>query len=538
MPLRPLPIKMKFDSPFTPLFTPPEDECVQLRVIEAPGLTTRERLGITACQSLVQPREDGSITKESLQERVQAFLLHLAVLKHCTLLERQHWVGPQRCRPREDDCEFLRQVVELSLILLEKDTSMVSADIPGSDWDLYDAMDGSLFHFMLDTLRTGRWLPSQIIQSWQHLWSVFCAGTDVRFSEHLPQLITKSTDQELSRNVDKVQVSALPFSHPVLDGFLKDIKLKESRKTQDASLNSVFEDLHHWHNTKLLLPTRKIEKLGFFARKNKQKRLASIVAYSASLTNARGKLIDPEIVVVKTTGNSKKKRAPTENANVQPQSKSKKPGRPGNKVGGRESALRAAQELQEQKALVKRNSTVALWTTTCQEIEKEHSLLTRYLKALRFLNDRSKADNIALGSEVHLYLCHLLGQLWAKAQADEHVAPGTGKSQQRHTHANKRSISLINLGMYRILSDCSYLEMASRTSCHPSLQGGGPDNTESNHLPRDARSFGHSRRPDTQDGFSIRLQVTQEYEKKHAQLSRNATRVCGPLYGPTVRLSA
>jgi hypothetical protein len=409
----------------------PKDDCVQPLIIEVHDLTIRERLGITACLSLANMRKDGLMVRENLQEEIQAFLLHLAVLKHCTLLERQHWAGSQRCYSLPEDKEFLRQIIEMSWALLEKDECMTSIKAVGGDWDLYDAIDGSLFHFMLGTLRTAQWLPSQIIQSWQHLWLAFRAGTDADFPAHLPEL-TNPADESLSRDSDKLQVSALPFSHPVLDEFLQDIKLKESQDIQGTSCNSVFDDLHHWHNTKLLLPTRKIEKLGFFARKNKQKRLASIVAYSASLTNAKGKLIDPEIIVVKKetkTSNSKSKKALADKVKPQPQSTSKKPARHGNKAGGRESALRAAQELQEQRTSAKRETTVALWAVTCREIEKEHSLLARYIKALKFLTERSKGDNIALGSEVHLYLCHILGQLWAKARADVKADPSTSKKQ-------------------------------------------------------------------------------------------------------------
>ncbi|PTB58077.1 hypothetical protein M431DRAFT_492319 [Trichoderma harzianum CBS 226.95] len=332
----------------------------------------------------------------------KAFLLHLAVLKHCTLLERQHWVGPQRCHLHPEDREFLRHIIELSLMLLEKDDWITSMDISENDWDLYDSIDGSLFHFMLESLRSSQWLPSQIIQSWQRLWSAFRAGTDADFVEHLPQL-TITSEENLQGEFNGLQVSALPFSHPVLDTFLKDIKLNESQEVQDASSHSVFEDLHHWHNTKLLIPQRKIQKLGFFARKRKQERLASVVAYSASLTNARGKLINPEIVVVKKTvavHNFKNKGPQKENGSLQSQSKSKKPGRQGNKPGGRESALRAAQE--------------------------DPSVLSRYLKTIKFLNERSKDDNVALGSEIHLYLCHLLGQLWAKAQAANKISPSSG----------------------------------------------------------------------------------------------------------------
>ncbi|EHK45054.1 hypothetical protein TRIATDRAFT_292633 [Trichoderma atroviride IMI 206040] len=356
---------------------------------------------------------------------VPAFLLHLAVLKHCTLLERQHWVGSQRCHSHPEDTEFLRQVIEMSWALLEKDEWMTKLNVADENWDLFDAIDGSLFHFILETLRASKWLPDPIIQTWRHLWSVFCSGADGNFSEQLPKLIY-SEDEPLLRDSNGVQVSALPFSHPVLNDFLQDIKLKESQGIQDKSSKAVFEDLHHWHNTKPLLPTRKIEQLGFFARKRRQTLLASIVAYSASLTNAKGKLLDPEAIVVKkdaATSNPKNKKAiaNTEKANKDKEKKksqSKKPGRHGNKPGGKENALRAAEEVRLQKDSTKRDNTTALWNKTCRELEKEHDLLARYLKTLVFLTERTKDDNTALGYEVHLYLCHILAQLWAKARPE------------------------------------------------------------------------------------------------------------------------
>ncbi|KAL6878867.1 P-loop containing nucleoside triphosphate hydrolase protein [Trichoderma novae-zelandiae] len=428
--VRPIRGGMKFDSPFIstrdgtdirfqPLLSEPQD------------LTTRERLGIAACLALVNSPGNDFADPGCLQECVQAFLLHLAVLKHCTLLERQHWVGPHRSPPRLEDQNFLREITEVSLLLMETDEWTTSMNTAESAWDLFDAIDGSLFHFTLDSLRSCQWLPDQIIQSWQHLWSVFRTQTDGQFPEDLPKL-AKLADEAPLDDLNELQVSALPFSHPVLDVFLKDIKLNESQEVQDASIHSVFEDLHHWHNTKLLLPPRKTQKLGFFARKKIQKRVADIVAYSASLTNARGKLIEPESVIVKKTVAyaPRNKKSPTDSSSnstsLQSQPKAKKPGRHANKPGGRESALRAVQELQERKASVKRESTVTLWADTCREIEKESSVLARYLKALKFLNDRSKLEHIALGSEVHLYLCHLLGKLWVKARTNPNITPDAG----------------------------------------------------------------------------------------------------------------
>ncbi|KAL7923614.1 hypothetical protein ACQKWADRAFT_325792 [Trichoderma austrokoningii] len=412
-PLRLLPVKEEVDSPFIPLFNP-KDDSVQPLVAGPHDLTIRERLGIAACLSLPK----GGLA--DVQEQVQAFLLHLAVLKHCTLLERQRWVGSQRCRPRTDDSEFLRQVIEMSWALLEKDEWATKLNVVDEHWDLFDAIDGSLFHFILETLRTTKWLPDPITQTWRHLWSIFRSEACGNISEHLPEL-THAEEEPLPRDSDNVQISALPFSHPVLNDFLQDIKLKESQGIQDNSFNPIFEDLHHWHNTKLLLPTRKIEQLGFFAMKRKQTLAASIVAYSASLTNARGKLIEPEIIVVKkgpAANNGKNKMPIASRDKENKKTQSKKPGRQLNKPGGKESAYRAVEELRKKKDSTKQDNTTALWNKTCREFEKEHSLLARYLKALAFLTERTKDDHIALGYEVHLYLCHILAQLWAKARPD------------------------------------------------------------------------------------------------------------------------
>ncbi|EGR47843.1 uncharacterized protein TRIREDRAFT_63756, partial [Trichoderma reesei QM6a] len=421
--VQPIDAKLEFDSPYTSSFDG-MDLCIQPRLVVPQDLTARERLGITACLNLANSPGSAFADLNQLQEGIQAFLLHLAVLKHCTLLERQHWVGARRSNPAPEHQNLLRGITEASLLLMEKDEWITSINTAECTWDLYDAIDGSLFHFTLDSLRSRQGLPDQIIQSWQHLWSAFRAATGRQFPESLPKLVDIPTET-LPDHLDKSQVSALPFSHPVLDAFLNDIRLKVTQDTQDTSAQSVFEDLHHWHNTKLLLPPNKPQKLGFFARRRIQKRVADIVAYSASLTNARGKLIEPESIVVKkaaATHASRNKKSSTESSsnstNSRPQHQFKKPGRPANKPGGRERALRAAQEVQERKASDKRDSTVTLWADTCREIEKEPSLIARYLKALRFLNDRSKVDHVALGSEVHLYLCHLLGKLWAKARTD------------------------------------------------------------------------------------------------------------------------
>jgi hypothetical protein len=95
--------------------------------------------------------------------------------------------------------------------------------------------------------------------------------------------------------------------------------------------------------------------------------------------------------------------------------------------------LRAVEELQRQKDSAKRDITITLWNKTCRELEKEHNLLARYLKALAFLTERTKVENTALGYEVHLYLCHILAQLWAKAR------PGAGSESKNEESSSSQA---------------------------------------------------------------------------------------------------
>ncbi|KAK5987164.1 putative helicase [Cladobotryum mycophilum] len=381
--------------------------------VDAVDLSMRERLGILACQ-LVLKRESAndSVVDEELHQRIQAYLLHLAVIKSCTLLERQHWMDPKNCTLTPEDSDFLAKVIEASLCLMGGKESPAFND-EEADWDLYDCVDGFMFTFVLNKLREREPISQRILDSWKALWSAFSSGTHSTLGHDFPELEAQA-DQISPSTHSTPSLSALPFSHPILDEFLEGIKLNERKETEDEAANLVFKDLHHWHNTKLLVSHKKPQKLGFFAKKRTQERLADMVTYSASLTNARGKVIDPEIIV-NGQGNRKEAKPKAKNGVNQ-----------GAQSGGKASAHKAAQEIQQRRELAKRATVVTYWDATCGEIERDPSLINRYLKTVKFLLDRSKEDTQAIGPDIYLYLSNILGKVWAETSSRPQQDPRRG----------------------------------------------------------------------------------------------------------------
>lgn len=152
------------------------------------------------------------------------------------------------------------------------------------------------------------------------------------------------------------------------------------------------------------------------------KLMAATIAYSASLTNASGNMIDPEtILVTDELGNqSVTKNEPARGSNKPKQQL--KPGIPvrqaggkkGSKKGGKELAQQAAQALQEKKALAKTNDALISWEQQRISLEKEPDLTRRYLKAVKYLNSLSDSIKSAVGANISLYACTILASMLAR----------------------------------------------------------------------------------------------------------------------------
>ncbi|CAH0053142.1 unnamed protein product [Clonostachys solani] len=362
------------------------------------NLTLRMAISVAVCQALRGHAEDD---REEVDERIGAFMLHLAVLHVCSLLDRQI---ESQTPDSPGDADFLRSFCETAhLMVSERHAIYDSYEAAGFQWDLYDLVDGRVFFYVLGRLRRKEPFPENVLTLAGALLQLVL-NSETSPLDHI--LATSATTVIDTYQHEQPETSVLEFSHPALDDFLSDINLKIAPETRDPTADVVFEDLTHWHNArkKLVLP-RMPSKVGFFGRKRQQKMMADMTAYSASLTNAQGKSLEPEIIIA-----APKKPKPSNNKknNSVPQSNGKKA------PGGRASALKAAAECRELKVLKKQKDEARYWDRECSVYEKDPDLVGRYWKAFKFAQGKSSGEGTkALVSEVEVYMCNVLCKIWS-----------------------------------------------------------------------------------------------------------------------------
>ncbi|TIC97855.1 putative helicase [Colletotrichum higginsianum] len=278
----------------------------QGRVIDA-----REEVAIVACASILSAKP--TVVNE---QRVAAFLAHVALLKHTRLSERSWACQIQQVEPLGYD-EFLEDFSNIAATLVEQRATFE----PGrhTNWKVCDLVDGRLYRQVLDNIESLR------------------LAIDIR------------------------------------------------------SYTQVIKDL-------VGVDVQRRRHLGYYARKKNQRYMADTIAYSASLTNASGKNINPEsIVVTQEQSPVKTKTALT----IQKRNK-KQAGK-----SGKVKALEEAQKLKAEKTDTRSTSIVKNWDEKCRNFEREQSI-KHYSKVVGYLANLSETDKQAIGGEVHLYVCKVL----------------------------------------------------------------------------------------------------------------------------------
>ena len=370
------------------------------------NLSAREKHAISFCRAYIEHRSANAATKADLQ-RVGAFLLQIATIQSCSLqertcaesLEQDKLVGCQ-------DQEFLHLFCSATQSLLE-----MSPELDGLEgWDLCDIVDGRVFQYLLQAIRTTGEIPSEILEHSRALYNESVQGWDLEV-EH-PFTTLKSPEGLPLPQKTVRKLVALPFKHPVLDSFLKDVEIGETEETQDPAAELVFEDLRHWHAYKPINQTRDREQISPWEAMRRQKRMqwrmAEVTDYAASLTGSTGKTFNREVIVVSPQDKQKLGRP---DKTAQPKQNKQKPGK-----GGKQSARLEAQRLIDQKAQKKLTDTLNHWRDKCIELQNINSLTDRYLKALDFQSTTSSGSHEAVKPEVQLYLCHILTRIWSEAR--------------------------------------------------------------------------------------------------------------------------
>ncbi|KAI1427504.1 hypothetical protein F5Y12DRAFT_155748 [Xylaria sp. FL1777] len=379
------------------------------------GRSYRELLTVVALHRVLQSRH----VKEPKIMTV-AMMLHAVIISHTRLAERSltlTWSKQTSITPGPAGT-FLEH-------FCEEVTNIIGSDLGASlamglNWDIFDIIDGRLFLSMHMILSKGGPIPATLIEKAKPLITCVEKWSEVSLLDN--NCLRISTNAEAVKTAPEAQISSggllqatiLPFSHELLDKFLAPVQLQTTQLLEEANEAKIFRELTHWHNAKQALEHKRVpKKPGFFARKRNQKFMADTLAYSASLTNATGKLIEPKTILVEASTPPFKKTLAshtvldTPKVLITPEGKKKTRGGSG-KDNARETAL-----LTQARKLKKKNSaTFRHWHTMTQEFSQENALIKRFQKANKYFSSLTKEDKAAIGAEVSLYLCDTLYRAW------------------------------------------------------------------------------------------------------------------------------
>ncbi|KAJ8133051.1 hypothetical protein O1611_g576 [Lasiodiplodia mahajangana] len=348
-----------------------------------------------------------------------AIVLHGVITSHTRLNERSlaprwpTWIG---ATARHLDT-FLND-------FCDEITFVISSDIEDSlprvlSWDVFDIIDGRLFLSLYAILSKGGSIPAVLVDKAKPLITCVEKWSGVSLLDYDSLQISTSPDVERphaksTTSCDLSQATILPFNHELLNQFLAPIHLRTSQLDEGVTEQKIFQELTHWHNAKKAIDPKKIpKKPGFFARKRTQKFMADTLVYSASLTNATGKLIEPKTIIVGAAARPSKRILPshtiTSSSRAPNNSEAKKKTRGSS---GKNSAHEAALLTQARKLEKKSGATFRHWHAVTKQLSQEKSLTKRFQRTLKHFSNLTKEDKMIIGAEVSLYLCDTLYRAW------------------------------------------------------------------------------------------------------------------------------
>lgn len=357
--------------------------------------------------------------------RSAVILVHLVALRHCKISQRSFAASNLLGRQHDAFMQTFSSIASCAL------SGWFEGDYCAASWDAYDLFDGRLYLQIYRGYADLR-LPEPLHKEFTRLAEILTSLSGIDVSGHLPEtcaggkagkdLGVKGKRRSKPQDPSQLSSSVLPFTHPIMDQHLEPVKVKTADVSELPTAPKIFLELTHWHNAKKPLDPKFIPKPpGFFRMKRNQKFMADTIAYSASLSGSSGKIIDPEIIVAQSQVQGKKAKAQEPSNSGQDwkvalrekeAAKTKKPA--GTKKqpakSGKQKALEATEALRTKKTEDKSAAVVSFWANRCGEFEKETSLAKRYAKAWRYFQEVSSTSLTAeaVGSEVSLYLCHVL----------------------------------------------------------------------------------------------------------------------------------
>ena len=371
-------------------------------------LTEREYIAVFVASRFAAKTKDH-------QNFAVALLRHTALLSELSLPDRLL----QYQEPSQESGALVLEFCQEASKALTQTAWSQEIDGLATTCDVADLIDGRLF---ASCLQGASVTSSELFQSLARAASALCGQEELAKAGDI-STITEKPNRNTGKPDDTVSYRLLPFSNEIFDKHLAPVHLKVSKSEgkTDSTSATIFREVSHWHNTKPLQsrtgPVVKDEKAAKKALRRNQFFMAEMTTYAASLTNAVGKALEPETIMV---GASKPSTPlPSRPGTPSQDLDSKKGKKQGGKPGGKNKNQAKQEMLANIAASSKRKDEdtaekqIKAWIVVCDGLEKQADLTARYEKAKKYLiNLNTDLKRKALEAEVRLYMLNVLLKMW------------------------------------------------------------------------------------------------------------------------------
>ncbi|UPX11156.1 RNA helicase [Ascochyta rabiei] len=380
-------------------------------------LSERDVITVLVLRTAMQ---HGAISGEEASE----FLLHTAALQYLPLANRRPSTTTENTAKN-----LIHSFTRTAAALLRNEGLSEQLDALNLPVNLADLLDG----FLLAALTRDACLRNTLLSNtavkkkYDSLLKALVQASGNGADGTLP--VSMTADDQVSNgsapccySVPSNDQTVLSFRNAIFDKHLAPVRLHLNEVYSDGATRDnakVFQELSHWHNHRKALASKApTQKLGYFARRRNDLYMAEMHAYAASLTNAAGKVLEPEIIIVnQRLQSSKPQRAPILDTPNYSHRLDKRESSKGSKItgkpmrkSGKTLALEVAAAIKAAKTRSKGDIDTAYWKVKCKELCSQSDLQLRYLAARDYSTRLHHAS--LFQPEVELYTVDCLLRIW------------------------------------------------------------------------------------------------------------------------------
>ncbi|KAI7417662.1 P-loop containing nucleoside triphosphate hydrolase protein, partial [Hortaea werneckii] len=391
------------------------------------ALTERQQLAVMVVSAMLR-QKPGSVPSQALPSLCAAYLLHEALLAHTSLAMRR--------LPSTNGADGAQAFLRAASLVSEACLSSPAWKGKDSSCDVADCVDGRLF------LEASNGIAGQ--GDVQKTFDSLVAAVEKISGTKLPQASGNTATAGEVRPKGEEQrheeIAVLPFSNPVFDKHLEPVRLQVDESVGDDesfTTHRIFQELTHWHNVKKPIvqkgpPTKQEERQKFFAERRNQLFMAEMRTYAASLTNAVGKSLEPETIIVGQSKAGTRDSSPAvtsrkggaESPAESDMSDSSAKGKQGKKAAGgktaQKNAGKQAMMAQIAEARAKKDETaggkvVSAWQTVCKNLQADSDPRSKFNRARLYLTTLKSDWREIISAEVELFILSCVLEYWISA---------------------------------------------------------------------------------------------------------------------------